>query len=94
MPDAGAAGRVCRRRPGLTVHRWVAGAVQASAASGAFPGWTGAEIHAALNETELSEGTFAVRQGAGASGRRTVRGRTTIRCWAGIGVSAGRWAGR
>ena len=58
--EAGAAARPRRRRPGVTIHRRVAGAFQASAASGAFPGWKAAEIHAALNEAELSERTFAV----------------------------------
>jgi hypothetical protein len=49
----------------------VAGAFRASAVSGAFPGWTAAEIHAALNETELSEPTFAVLHRVGAAlGRR------------------------
>ncbi|MCY4507849.1 MAG: Uma2 family endonuclease, partial [Acidobacteria bacterium] len=66
VPDQGA-GRPRRRRPGLTIHRRVAGAFQASAASGAFPGWTAAEIHAALNETELSERTFAVLHRVGAA---------------------------
>ena len=67
VPEQGAAGRPHRRRPGLTIHRRVAGAFRASAASGAFPGWTAAEIHAALNETELSEGAFAVLQRVGAA---------------------------
>ena len=66
VPDAGAAGRP-RRRPGLTIHRRVAGALQASATSGAFLGWTAAEIHAALNETELSERMFAVLHRVGAA---------------------------
>ena len=57
VPDAREADR---RRPGLTIHRRVAGAFQTLDTSGAFPGWTAAEIHAALNETELSERTFAV----------------------------------
>ena len=43
-PEPGAAGRPGRHRPGLRIHRRVAGAFQASAASGAFPGWTAAEI--------------------------------------------------
>ena len=67
VPDVGAAGRSRRRRPGLTIHRRVAGAFQASAVSGAFPSWTAAEIHAALNETELSEATFAVLHRVGAA---------------------------
>ena len=67
VPDSGAAGRPRSRRPGLTIHRRVAGAFRASAASGAFPGWTAAEIHAALNETALSERTFAVLHRVGAA---------------------------
>ena len=67
VPEQGQAGRRRRRRPGLTIHRRVAGAFRASAVSGAFPGWTTAEIHAALNETELSEGAFAVLQRVGAA---------------------------
>ena len=67
VPEQGAASRPRRRRPGLTIHRRVAGAFQASATSGAFPGWTAAEIHAALNETELSERTFAVLHRVGAA---------------------------
>ena len=67
VPDARTASRPRRRRPGLTIHRRVAGAFQASAASGAFPGWTAAEIHAGLNETELSERTFAVLHRVGAA---------------------------
>ena len=67
VPDPGAASRPRRRRPGLTIHRRVAGAFQASATSGVFPGWTAAEIHAGLNETELSERTFAVLHRVGAA---------------------------
>ncbi len=65
MPDERAAGRLRGRRPGLTIHRLVAGAYHASAASGVFPGWTAVEIHAGLNETMLSERTFAVLQRVG-----------------------------
>ena len=83
VPDPGAAGWPRRRRPGLTIHRLVAGAFQASAASGAFSGWTAAEIHAALNEMELSERTFAVlhRVGAalGARGRHRAGRRSDAR---------------
>ena len=67
VPDSGAASRPGRRGPGLTIHRRVAAAFQASATSGAFPGWTAAEIHAGLNETELSERTFAVLHRVGAA---------------------------
>ena len=48
-----------RRRPGLTIHRRSAAGYRASAASVALPGWTAAEIHAALNEASLTEATRA-----------------------------------
>ena len=67
VPDAGSASRPRRRRPGLTIHRRVAGNFQSSTTSGVFPGWTAAEIHAALNEPELSERTFAVLHRVGAA---------------------------
>ena len=49
-----------RRTPGLTIHRRSADGYRAAAASAALPGWTAAEIHAALNEPALSESTRAV----------------------------------
>ena len=53
-----------RRRPGLTIHRRSADGYRA-AASVALPGWTAAEIHAALNEPALSESTRAVLERVG-----------------------------
>ena len=67
VPDQRAPSRPHRRRPGVTIHRLVAGAYRASAASAGFPGWTAAEIHAALNETVTSERTFAVLRRVGAA---------------------------
>ena len=67
VPDRRAPSRPHRRRPGLTIHRLVAGAYHASAASDVFPGWTPAEIHAALNETVPSERTSAVLRRVGAA---------------------------
>ena len=54
-----------RRRPGLTIflHRG-SGYVEASS-SRAFPGWTAAEIHQALNETEDSTETLAALRRVG-----------------------------
>ena len=49
-----------RRRPGLTIHRRAADGYRTVAASVALPGWTAAEIHAALNEAALSEATRVV----------------------------------
>ena len=54
-----------RRRPGLTIHRRSADGYRAAAASVALPGWTAAEIHAALNEPALSESTRAVLERVG-----------------------------
>ena len=49
-----------RRRPGLTIHRRGPDGYRPAAASVALPGWTAAEIHAALNEPALSEATRVV----------------------------------
>ena len=43
--------------PGLTIHRLDAGRYRTGAASVAFPGWTAAEIHVALNEPVRSDAT-------------------------------------
>ena len=54
-----------RRRPGLTIHRRTAKGYRVAPASVALPGWTAAEIHAALNEAALSEATCAVLERVG-----------------------------
>ena len=54
-----------RRRPGLTIHRRSSDGYRAVAASVSLPGWTAAEIHAALNEPALSEATRAVLERVG-----------------------------
>ncbi len=59
------AGGSPRRRPGLTIHRRAAGGYRAVPASVALPGWTAAEIHAALNEPVLSEATRVVLERVG-----------------------------
>ena len=59
------AGGSPRRRPGLTIHRRAADGYRAVGASVALPGWTTAEIHAALNETALSKATCAVLERVG-----------------------------
>ena len=59
------AGGSPRRRPGLTIHRRAAGGYRAAPASVALPGWTAAEIHAALNEPVLSEATRVVLERVG-----------------------------
>ena len=54
-----------RRRPSLTIHRRAGDGYRTVAASVALPGWTAKEIHAALNETALSEATRAVLERVG-----------------------------
>ena len=63
VPDAARMGT--RRRPGLTIflHRG-SGYVEAPS-SRAFPGWTAAEIHRALNEVEDSPETMAALRRVG-----------------------------
>ena len=60
VPEAESPSRSPRRRSALTIHRLAADGYRPAAASAAFPGWTAAEIHAALNEPRLSEATSAV----------------------------------
>ena len=60
VPEAESPNRSRRRPAGLTIHRLGPGSYRRAAASAAFPGWTAAEIHAALNEPRLSEATSAV----------------------------------
>ena len=60
VPEADSPSRSPRRPSGLTIHRLGADGYRQAAASAAFPGWTTAEIHAALNEPRLSEATSAV----------------------------------
>ncbi len=66
VPEARTPGRPHSRRSGLTIHLLEDGAYRESAASRAFPGWTAAEIHAALNEKTLSARTSAALERVGA----------------------------
>ena len=54
-----------RRRPGVTIHRLLGGRYHTSAASVALPGWTAAEIHAALTERVPSARTDRVLERVG-----------------------------
>jgi len=55
-----------RRRPaGVTIHRLVNGRFQSARTSGAFPGWTAKEIHAALTEPVSSAATYRVLERVG-----------------------------
>ena len=67
VPERRAPSRPRSRLPGLTIHLLEGGAYQVSPQSRAFPGWTADEIHAALNEDELSAQTIAVLERVGAA---------------------------
>ena len=54
-----------RRRPGLTIHVREADGYREVTESRAFPGWTAAEIHAALSGEGLSEETHRVLERVG-----------------------------
>ncbi len=66
VPEADERSRPRSRRSGLTIHLLEDGAYRQAAASRAFPGWTAAEIHAALNEQTFSAETGAVLERVGA----------------------------
>ena len=62
-------GRRSRRRAGLTIHvlegNGTSACYREADASKAFPGWTAAEIHLALNEPERSDATWAALERVG-----------------------------
>ena len=60
VPDVTTPARRPGLAPGLTVHRLDGGRYRPAAASAAFPGWTAAEIHTALNEPKPSSATDRV----------------------------------
>ena len=69
VPDTSSPSRPAGLRPGLTIHLLGEQGFRSAPSSRAFPGWTAAEIHRALNEPELSEETAAaLRRVAGALG--------------------------
>ena len=71
VPDVTSPSRPAGRVPGLTIHRLDAGRYRTVAASVAFPGWTPAEIHVALNEPVRSAATDrALTRVAGTLGTR------------------------
>ena len=65
VPDAPSPNRPRGLQPGLTIHLLEDGRYRAAVESRAFPGWTAAEIHAALNEPAPSERTSAVLERVG-----------------------------
>ena len=66
VPDAPSPSRPRARRPGLAIHLLEDGRYRVAAESRAFPGWTAAEIHEALNEADA---VGAHQRGVGAGGR-------------------------
>ena len=77
--DVPEAGYVVRRpaglSPGLTIHLLEDGGYRTAAHGRAFPGWSAAEIHTALNEEALSVETSRVLRRVGrAPGARTSTG--------------------
>ena len=67
VPEQRAPSRPRSRLPGLTIHLLQGDAYEVSPESRAFPGWKAEEIHAALNEAELSAQTVAVLERVGAA---------------------------
>ncbi len=65
VPDAPSPSRPRSRRPGLEIHLLARGRYRTSSASRAFPGWTAAEVHLALNEPAPSVRTSAVLERVG-----------------------------
>ena len=65
VPDAPSPSRPASRKPGLTIHVLHADGYRPSPVSRAFPGWTAAEIHRAMNEPLLSVATMAVLERVG-----------------------------
>ena len=80
VPDEPAPSRPASLRPGLTIHLREGGRFRSAPVGRAFPAWTAAEIHRALNEPELSEQTAEVLDRVGrAWARRRARDLMTIR---------------
>ena len=66
VPDVRAPSRAANREPGMTIHvLHPDGGYRPAAESRAFPGWTAAEIHRAMNEPVLSAETMAVLERVG-----------------------------
>ena len=99
VPPAGAT----RRRPaGVTIHRLVNDRYRSVRTSGAFPGWTAKEIHAALTEPVSSATTYKVLERVGRTlGEREGTGPDDDPLWRVLGerklaegVAQGRTEGR
>ena len=65
VPDWSTPSRPRGLVPGLTIHLLEDGGYRTSVESRAFPGWTAAEVHAAMNETTPSERTYRILERVG-----------------------------
>ncbi len=65
VPDQTSPGRPAGRTPGLTIHLLDGDRYRTADASSSFPGWTAAEIHAAMNESLPSPATTRVLERVG-----------------------------
>ncbi len=65
VPDTASPSRPAGLRPGLTIHLLADEGYRTASSSRAFPGWTAAEIHIALNEDELADATIAALRRVG-----------------------------
>jgi len=65
VPDQTSPSRPAGRAPGLTIHLLDGDRYRPADASRAFPGWTAAEIHAAMNEPLPSAATTRVLERVG-----------------------------
>lgn len=97
VPERASPGRPRGRRPGLAIHLLAGNGYRQSEESHAFPTWTAAEIHQALNEGTLSEKTEAVLWRVGrALGERegtSWKDDARLRRVAGLGHAEGRARG-
>ena len=59
VPEQSSPSRPPGLRPGLTIHLLEGGVFRTAPTSRSFPGWSAHEIHRALNELEVSDGTMA-----------------------------------
>ncbi len=67
VPDQTSPSRPAGRTPGLTIHLLAGDRYRTATASRAFPGWTAARIHSAMNERLPSAATTRVLERVGRS---------------------------
>ena len=67
VPEQSSPSRPAGLHAGLTIHLLEGGSFRTASSSRAFPGWTAQEIHRALNERDVSDGTMAALRRVGRS---------------------------